>query len=317
MLSDKFRAAVRKRENNRVYNSPTVILPMIIQRLQAEGSMAAAVDELLAGGLPASLWPDPCKRLQPSQKSVPHNTGGFNNARQELPLKVVEQFCDDAFVQLTAGSDGSLPAIGRRAFIFDGTTVRTPHTEDLKQLYPPTSNQEGESHWPLIKMPVAQDLVTGLGMRPEWGAVNGHAAVSEQSLFDIAVKRLPEGAAVVMDANFGVFSAAYAADQEKHPVVARMTLQRASSLLLHADLHDGIDRRVTWKPTKADRKSHPRRKSCKRIDLPPDACVRGRLIVCRVQPSDGSASFLLCLFTRRTRTRSSGYMASAGMSKPI
>ena len=71
-----------------------------------------------------------------------------------------------------ACTDGSLPVIGRRAFIFDGTTVRTPHTEGLKLLYPPTPNQEGESHWPLIKMLVAHDLVTGLGMRPEWGAVN-------------------------------------------------------------------------------------------------------------------------------------------------
>lgn len=38
-----------------------------------------------------------------------------------------------------------------------------------------------------------------------------------------------------------------------------------------------------------DRKSHP--------DLPPEACVRGRLIVCQVQPDDGNDPFLLALFT--------------------
>jgi len=49
--------------------------------------------------------------------------------------------------------------------------------------------------------------------------------VSEQRLFEQAVKRLPEEAVVVVvaDANFGVFSAAFAAVQQNHPVVVRMT----------------------------------------------------------------------------------------------
>jgi len=123
-------------------------------------------------GLPASFWPNPCKRLRTGPGAMSSFTGAYNTARQNLPLRTVEQFSEHAFAQLTACTDGSLPVIGRRAFIFDGTTVRTPHTEGLKLLYPPTPNQEGESHWPLIKMLVAHDLVTGLGMRPEWGAVN-------------------------------------------------------------------------------------------------------------------------------------------------
>jgi hypothetical protein len=287
LLPDEFLAEARKRENNRVYSTPVVMLLMIIQRLQDGGCLESAVLEL--PGLPASLWPDPCKRLQPGQGDMSSATGAYNKARQELPSGIVGQFCDHAFAQLTACIDGSLPAIGRRAFMFDGTTVRTPHTKELKQLYPPTANQKGESHWPLIKLLVAHDLVTGLGMRPEWGAVNGPDAVSEQGLFEKAVERLPEQAVVVADANFGVFSVAYAAVQQDHPVVVRMTVQRAKSLLLQMRLRDGIDRRITWKPTKADRKGHP--------ELPPDACVRGRLIVSRVQPSDNSDPFLLCLFT--------------------
>jgi hypothetical protein len=286
MLSGEFLSAARERENNRVYNTPVVMLLMIIQRLQTEGCLESAVLEL--PGLPASLWPDPCKRLRPDEQAVSSNTGAYNKARQKLPLKAVEQFSDNAFAQLTACTNGSLPAIGRRAFVFDGTTVRTPHTKALKQLYPPTTNQEGESHWPLIRMLVAHDVTTGLGMRPEWGAVNGPHAVSEQRLFEQAVKRLPEQAVVVADANFGVFSVAFAAIQRNHPVVVRMTAARAKSLL-REPLRDGIDRRIAWKPTKADRKKHP--------ELLPEACLNGRLIVSQVQPSDGSASFLLCLFT--------------------
>ena len=286
LLSDEFLSQARERENNRVYNTPVVMLLMILQRLQAEGSLESAVLELLS--LPASLWPDPCGRLQPGARTMSTNTGAYNKARQKLPLKAVEEFSDKAFAQMTACTNGSLPAIGRRAFVFDGTTVRTPHTKALRQLYPPTSNQEGESHWPLIRMLVAHDVTTGLGMRPEWGAMNGPHAVSEQRLFEQAVRRLPEQAVVVADANFGVFSVAFAATRQNHPVVVRMTAARAKSML-KGPLRDGIDKRIDWKPTKADRKTNPA--------LPPEACVSGRLIVSQVQPNDGSASFLLCLFT--------------------
>ena len=286
LLSDEFLSQARERENNRVYNTPVVMLLMILQRLQAEGCLESAVLELL--GLPASLWPDPCSRLQSGERAMSSNTAAYNKARQRLPLQAVEEFADNAFAQMTACANGSLPAIGRRAFVFDGTTVQTTHTKALRQLYPPTSNQEGESHGPLIRMLVAHDVTTGLGMRPEWGAVNGPHAVSEQRLFEQAVQRLPEQAVVVADANFGVFSVAFPATRLNHPVVVRMTATRAKSMW-KGPLRDGIDKRIDWKPTKADRQTNPA--------LPLEACVSGRLIVSRVQPNDGSASFLLCLFT--------------------
>ena len=286
LLSSERLAEAEARENNRVYNTAVVVWLMITQRLQTEGTLETAVLEL--PGLPAIFWPNPCRRRQPGERPMSGNTGAYNQARQRLPVKVVQGFCDCLFEQLSAGTNGSLPTIGRRAFVFDGTTIRTPHTKELKQLYPPTSNQEGESHWPLIRMVAAHDVVTGLGMRPAWGAVNGLHAVSEQRLFEQAVERLPALAVVIADANFGVFSVAYAAVQRNHPVVVRMTAQRAQSLLPEP-LSDGIDRRLDWRPTQADRKKHP--------DLPPEACIRGRLIVTLVQPSDGSTAFLLCLFT--------------------
>lgn len=287
LLSDEFLGEVRKRENNRVYNTPVVMLLMIFQRLQAEGTLASTVLQLPA--LPASLWPDPCTRRQPGAQKISTNTGAYNKARQQLPLKAVEQFCDLAFEQLAARADGALTSIGRRAFLFDGTTIRTEHTKKLKELYPPATNHLGASHWPIVKILLAQDLVTGLGMRPVWGAVSGPNAVSEQSLFKLAVIRLPSGAIVVADANFGVFSVAHAAIMLNHPVLVRMTLARARKLLLQAPLRDGIDKRVTWRPSKADLANNPELKSTD--------CIHGRLIVTQVQPSDGKDPFPLCLFT--------------------
>jgi len=279
------------RQNNRVYTFLVVMWLLIVQRLHGGASLEAAVLELLRG-LPASFWPQPCKRLhnwQQHRQSLSSHSGAYHQARQGLPLTVVEQSCDRIFEQLTAHLDGTLPVVGARAFFFDGTSVRLAHSAALCQSYPPGSNQHGEAHWPLLRMLVAHDLQTGLALRPEWGAMHGRQAVSEQRLLEAAIDRLPSGSVVVGDANFGVFSVAYAAAvQRSYAVLLRLTTARAQRLA-GGPLQDGIDRPAVWKPSREDRRSHP--------GLPPDACVKGRLMVRQVQPDSGAAPFLLALFT--------------------
>ena len=214
------------------------------------------------------------------------NPGSYNNARQALPLTLVEQSFDHALEQLIART--APVARRQRAFFLDGTTVRMPHNPELCGAYPPARNQRGASHWPILRMLVAHDLDTGLAMRPEWGAVHGSQNVSEQSLVDRCIGRLPELSVLVCDSNFGVFSVAYAAWLHRHPVVVRLTPVRAQSLL-KGPLEDGIDRRIEWEATKGDRRSHP--------ELPKDVSLEGRLLVRLVQPSDGKEPFLLALFT--------------------
>ncbi len=175
-----------------------------------------------------------------------------------------------------------------RAFLLDGSSMRAAHSPTLCKQYPPGSNQHGVGHWPVLRVLVAHDVHTGLAMRPEWGPMYGPSTVSEQELLDKAMHRLPAGATVIGDANFGVFSVAWAAAQSDHPVLLRLTAQRARRLA-GEPLRDGIDRTVLWKASPADRRSHP--------DLPPGACLEGRLIVQRVQPDNGGKAFLLALFT--------------------
>ena len=277
------------REYSRVYTSLVVMWLMIWQRLQAAGTLQTAVFELVRG-LPASFWTQPCKRLRTAKEGgekLSSHTGAYNQARQDLSLPVVEQCCDHAFELLMSAVMAGRPE-RRPAFFLDGTTARMPHTKELVEKYPPTSNQHGPSHWPLMRMLVAHDLYTGLAMRPEWGPVNGEHAVSEQGLLEQAIQRLPSQALTVGDSNFGVFSVAYAADQRNHPVILRLTAARAQHLAA-GGLHDGVDQRVVWKPSRDDRRSHP--------ELPAHACVEGRLIVRQVQPSNGAEPFLLALFT--------------------
>jgi hypothetical protein len=277
-----------RRQNNRVYTDAVVIWLMILQRLSG-GTLETAVLELLRT-LPPEFWRQPCKRLQSrSEDSITKlssNTGSYNQARQELPLTIVEQSGDRAFLQLI--EQYRRPATKRDAFFVDGSTMRTPHSVQLKDQYPPASNQKGESHWPLLRIVVAHDLYSGLAMRPQWGPVQGDHAVSEQSLLEQAIDRLPSGCTVVGDANFGVFSVAYAATQRCHPVVLRLTMQRAKALAKQS-LRDGMDLRIRWEPSSHERRNHPH--------LPADAYVEGRLIVRQVQPSNGATPFLLALFT--------------------
>jgi hypothetical protein len=287
-----FWAALRQakvRENNRVYTSAVVVWLMICQRLEAQGTLESAVLDLLVG-LPRSFWPMPCMRLEQAAEEggarLSQQTGAYNKARQRLSLPVVEQCCDQAFHQLIEQAE--LAPDRRPAFFFDGTTVRMPHGEELVEAFPPTANQHGVSHWPLLRLLVAHDLYTGLALRPQWGPVNGSQAVSEQSLLEEALPRLPSQAAVVGDANFGVFSVAYASGQRGHPVVLRLTTARAQRLA-GGPLRDGTDRRIQWKPTREDRRSHP--------ELPLGASVSGRLVVRQVLPSNGAEPFLLALFT--------------------
>jgi hypothetical protein len=289
---DQLRQQENLRENKRIYSNSVVMWLMIGQRLHGNGTLETAVQELL-GGLPESFWPNPCKRLemwrQEGEWKPSRCTGAYHTARQELSLKLVEQCSDRIFPQLTEHLAGCLPGVNRRAFFFDGTTVRLPHTEALRKAYPPTANQHGESHWSLFRMLVAHDAHTGLALRPEYGPVNGSEAVSEQGLLEKLIERLPPAAVVIGDANFGVFSVAWAARQHRHPVLLRLTKARAKRLAGTEPLRDGIDRRIVWQPSREDRRSHP--------DLPADACVQGRLIVSKVQPSDGSEPILLALFT--------------------
>jgi len=278
-----------KRQNNRVYTFLVVMWLLIAQRLQPLASLETAVLELLRG-LPSTFWPQPCQRVQDwrhGRKSLSSHTGAYNKARLALPIIVVEQSCDRIFQQLTVHLNGTLPTLGVRAFFVDGTTVRVAHSPALCRAYPPGSNQHGEAHWPLLRMLVAHDLQTGLALRPEWGPLHGPQAVSEQRLVEAAMDRLPGGSAMVADANFGVFSVAYAAAQRGCPVVLRLTPVRALHLA-NGPLPDGLDRPIVWKPSREDRRSHP--------DLPTDACVRGRLIARQVRPNNGATPFMLYLF---------------------
>jgi DDE family transposase len=274
VLPAQFFEDLRKRAGQRpekgVYTAAVVVLLVILQRLlQGKATLHGAVQHVLSGGLNRVLP----KHKRIAEGTLSGNTGAFSRARCRLPKLVVEMAADRVVQYLLAGHKEALPGLGRQAFLLDGSSVDLPHTQELVKAYPPASNQHGASHWPMMRVLVAHDLISGIALRPAWGPMYGGQAVSEQSLAEAIVDRLPEGSIVVWDRNFGVFSVSWYANRKNHPILGRLTDARARSLN-GGKLPSKADQWMDWKPSRWDRAAHP--------DLPADACIRVRFIATQV-----------------------------------
>jgi hypothetical protein len=267
---ERQRQAAGQRPEKGIYTTAMVVLLVILQRLlPGKATLHGAVQQVLSGAL---------QRVLPQHKRIAEgtlssNTGAFSRARCRLSKLVVEMAADQIVQYLLAGRQEALPGLGRQAFLLDGSSVDLPHTQELVEAYPPASNQRGASHWPMMRVLVAHDLVSGIALRPAWGPMYGIQRVSEQSLAEAIIDRLPDGSIIVWDRNFGVFSVSWHAHQKNHPLLARLTDSRARSLNA-GKLPSQADRWMDWQPSRWDRDAHPA--------LPADACIRVRFIATQV-----------------------------------
>jgi hypothetical protein len=246
---------------------------MIFQRLDPLGTLSVAVRELLCG---------PVRKFVRWRRGVSRDlstsTSAYSQARSRLPQEVVEKVSDMIFESLLAVPT-VLPGLNGPMFLLDGSTLLLSHSEDLARAYPPARNQHGASHWSVMRVLVAHEVVSGLAVRPCWGPLDGPQAVSEQGLAKQMLSRLPPGSAVMGDRNFGIFSMAYHAHQQQHPCLFRLTEVRAGKLDGGISPNAGTDKRIQWVCTREDRRHNP--------ELSQQASVQGRLIAVRVFGTDG------------------------------
>jgi hypothetical protein len=270
LLSPGFLNALDPPEPSTVYTPYVVVWLLVYQRLHGNAALNGAVTELLTN-FPRRARPD-CKRTRDDRLSA--NTGAYSRARSRLPPDVAATAADRAAQLLL---DATPPAHnGRDVFFLDGTTLQLAHTADLCRAFPPAKNQRGTSHRPILHALVAHELATGLAVRPEFGAMYGPEAVSELGLALRIVPRLPPGAVLLADRNFGVFALAHAAQSGGRQAVVRLTEKRFR-MLVKAATPEGAGRwSLAWEPSRWDRKSHP--------ELPIDARVRGWLVGVAVNP---------------------------------
>ena len=206
----------------RIFSLPVVVWLMISQRLDPRATLSTAVQQVVQQRLP-TLLPDH-KRIR--EGTVSGHTGAYSDARQAMPLAVAEKVADRLMDHLMQHPRQALPGWDRRVFILDGSSLEMPHTPELAEAYPP----HPKSHWPVLLALVAQELTTGLAMRPCWGAMYGSQAVSEQALTEQILERLPDHSVLMGDINFGVFSVAFAATRRGHDVLLRLQPARAAAV---------------------------------------------------------------------------------------
>lgn len=268
---------------NGVYSARLVIWMMISQRLQARGTLASSVEQLVQGRFDPLL--SQCKRAR--EKKIGLSTGGYCQARQHLPKLLVSRSMDELVERLRSRLLESGSRLAHRVYLLDGSSLQLEHEPELVQAFPPASNQHGKSHWPVVRLVVLHDLETGLAERPCWGPLNGAQAVSEQALAERVMQPLPKGSVIVGDRNFGIFSTAYHARQRGHGTVLRLTAVRAQALLGGPITRCG-DYPVDWRPSRWDGKKGQR-------EAMADASLQGRLIAWRV--GRGKHQQWLYLFT--------------------
>jgi hypothetical protein len=261
------------------YTPAVVMWLMIWQRIETGRSLAAAVQQLVWGDAKELL--SECKQ----QQEISAATGGYCQARQKLPKLIASQVTDRIVNELRVEMQEGWSGLQRPVVLIDGSTLQLPARSELQKVFPPGRNQHGENHWPVMQIVVMHDVFSGLALRPSWGPMYGDAAVSEQALAEEALGRLAANAVVLSDSNFGIFAFAYGVQRSQRDMVLRLPKARAQKIL-GGELRGGTDCQVVWRASAWERKAHP--------ELPEQACVEGRLIVC-AHPAHPDE--LLCLFT--------------------
>jgi hypothetical protein len=271
------------RTHDRIYSPRVVLWMMMGQRLDPRGTLAKQVEQLVQGKFTPLL--SQCKRVR--EKDISLATGGYCQARQSLPLALMERSVEQIVQRLREHLSQAVGLDDGRVYVVDGSSLQVDAQPAVKRAYPPAENQHGKAHWPVVRIVVLHELETGLAERPCWGPMNGPGAVSEQALAHQAMEPLPPGSVILGDRNFGVFSIALGAQQRGHGVVLRLTEVRAKALLKGTTISCEGDYRVDWRPSRFDR-------------LRPEigsgqAGVAGRLIARRV--GRGKSKQWLYLFT--------------------
>lgn len=249
-----------------VYTTLTTLWMLTLQRLGGGKSLEAIVKETLTHH--REIFPDN-KRVRDGTLSK--NSSAFSEARGRLSLEDTEHFLD----RIANSIIYSVPDVinDRRAFIIDGTTFKLAPTSNLREVYPPATNQHGETVWPIMMLTVAHELRSGAALRPEFGAMYGDKNTSEAKQAMAIKKRIPVGSIVLADSGYGIFSVVHAMLDEGHDVLFRLTKSRFKSMRRKAELMGQTAAskhyRLCWKPTSKDRETNP--------DLPGDVQVEVEL----------------------------------------
>lgn len=269
------------RTNSRmVYTKGATLWMLILQRLGNGLSLEETVSHVINHD--RDLFPDN-KRVR--EGTLSENSSGFQNARTKLPLESIHEFSSAVCDYLGRSSEPVFDS--RRVFILDGTTITLQPTPPLKRAFPPATNQNGESVWPVAMLMVANEMQSGCALLPQIDPKYGPDRSSEAEQARRIVRRLPENSIVMADAGFGILSVAYHSKQAGHDVLFRLTTQRFNALRKRSRLIDQgpfhKSHALNWQPSPKDRKTSP--------DLPRDTQIE--VVIHEVELDKGAVLYLV------------------------
>jgi len=260
------------------YSPPITLWYLMRQRVDADHTLDAVVTDALAGG--ADALRECGKPL--SQRIVSPATTAYSDARQRLPLLVLEGGLEYQGRQIRQMAE-PLTWKQLQVNLIDGSTIRLrPHPE-IVQEFPPHGNQyQQRRYWCLMRVAVSFCAHTGAVL----GSATGPLSSSEQTLAAQLIRQAPAEQLHIGDRNLGVFRIVQVARHVKGHALVRLTKARARKLAGQHGLRSGLDLPVPWTPSRSDQQEP----GCSSDP------VAGRLIVQRVH-RPGFRSQVLYLFT--------------------
>lgn len=210
-----------------IFHSSLVIWLMIAQRLRPGLSLSQTIDEMREG-LIDPMVERAIGSIRARTGRISLSTGGYSQARARIPLSVIEEVFDRLSAEMNKPElEGEI----KNLYVVDGSTVLVAHTGENIKEYGRHSNQHGKSHFPVVRIGVATNALSGVAIRPAIGAYTGANAVGENVLAEELLARLPERSVVIGDRYYGSYGFASAVISRGHDVIVRIKESRGKNLI--------------------------------------------------------------------------------------
>jgi hypothetical protein len=241
----------RSRFNQRIFSLRVTLWYLIYQRLNFDATLAAVVTNLRAGGADQLGGH---KKLSKRVRS--QGTSGYNQARQRLPLELLQAALDhlrNSLLRMAGLKPQPSQKPGpehRTRQLLDGSTLAMLLTPRLAKVYRPADNQNGSSDWCLMRIVVGFCARTGAVL----SAIEGAVQQSEQALSWALMEKAAAWTIWIGDRNFGVWSVVAKARGCRQDVLVRLTKARAAKLGQGYCWQSGQERRIQWRPGRHDQR---------------------------------------------------------------
>lgn len=138
------------------------------------------------------------ERVAQGEAQVSLSTGPYCNARQRLPLGLVQRLGKTVGERLQEGGAQGWRWRGRSVKIVDGTTVTMPDTEDNQAQYPQHGEQKPGLGFPMARLVALVSLSCGAVLDWAMGPCKGKQT-GEDALFRLLYRSLVKGDIVLAD----------------------------------------------------------------------------------------------------------------------